>query len=34
MRSLAAEFFADFAVNFGGDEDAAAGFGREIRQTH
>ena len=33
VRSLAAEFFADFAVNFGGDEDAAAGFGREIRQT-
>ena len=33
MRSLAAEFFADFAIDFGGDEDAATGFGREICQA-
>jgi hypothetical protein len=31
--SLAAEFFADLTVNFGGDEDATAGFRREIDKS-
>lgn len=30
VRALAAEFLADFAVNFGSDEDAAPRFLREI----
>jgi hypothetical protein len=33
VRSLAPEFFADFAVDFRGDEDAAAGFGREVNES-
>jgi hypothetical protein len=33
VGSLAAEFFADFTVNFGGDENATAGFRREIGKS-
>jgi len=33
VRSLAAEFFADFTIDFRGDEDAAAGFRWEIGQA-
>ena len=33
VGSLAAEFFADFTVNFSGDENATAGFGRKIGES-